>query len=1262
MKKIVCLLMTLLSVGYFAMGQGPRITTKFFRTDLAFTCITVDSTNTIWAGTSGRGLVKVTGDNDFPVVLGNNFDRVIIRYLAADKDRGVWIAHDGFNGATATIGGIDYINRVNPANKTRYNAVSLISANSNKGYPSRRTNCIMIDKNEKVWSAHNYHDLTVPGGNPSYLVNPGGLGYKTPGMPQFDTVLTGTQPYPAWTRNTPINQTAGTRVCPSLGISKISDQVWMGIASYNTYSGFTGSRIGMWDLAGNYLGQIDENNSPLPLGNANSNPRAMAIHFDPFNRAWIGFNLGRGIGVRTGSGWVYPGLINGLLPAGTNINQNAIASNIKGEVFIGTTNGLLVYKGNGNVAMDTSYKFYTMTNISLPSNNITGCVIDKGGALWLATGAGIVRLTQGDLNVYHQLRPVPGNEMVSEKRSLLTTANQADLNRDLNGDETTINIAADSSSSTLIVFTGDNPRNKVIYIAQRGGAVYEDSSYSPQYGALKMLIPRASVFDSMVVLLKHPSFVEFGSGDKFRTYDLNVRDTVTGTTVMRVKLNVYHPPVMMVHGIWSSINAFETMYQYLKSPAVNNYNDYQLLRIWYTTDRHPEPFNSSVFYQKKVPEGIDKLLQNCVANKLSAGKVNIVGHSRGGIFSRLYLQGNFTPYRNDINKLITMNTPHAGSHTANLILDKRKLLGLMELGELMQKGMLVTGVDDPAGAVELKVNDQAITNYLNGPNKNRNVVPSHAISGIYKFGMSKLDILKAAIVNGGQRIPKLGSLILLLRLYALTLGTNCVDGPIDDCMKEIYNGEDNDIVVPLSSQLGGLPGGATTTFSDKTAHSNKVVSIFGDTLLYARSVVELPLPLARVRDLLRANPDENFGYFTRNGFNPPTNLVYNFLPGLAGDPETGRNVNATLSIAPSLQGSNFSFGQTANVAVTGSSDIQYVVVAYTNNALSDPYSDVEKASSFTFPFPVPRNALGRVNVTAYGFDANGLVAVDSSWFTVGLPVGVTLDSIKVTNGRFLTVPRNDSVTIGVLGYYSDTVRDITFQPGISYVPAEGKAVASVRGIKGVAVGFDRLTVSFGGKTDVVDVEVTDNSNVLTLPVTLRSFSARYVNQKVLLNWSTASEQNSKYFEVERSADGINFVSVGRVAAAGNSNSVSFYELSDPGFGRGLNYYRLRQTDLDERYTYSNIVLVRIGDEKPGGIRIYPNPATNFLVIEITSPQNRGWQFRLVNLLGQPVMTRELGENTATLSLQLPAMARGIYVAEVVNERGEKVFVQKIVKD
>ncbi len=110
------------------------------------------------------------------------------------------------------------------------------------------------------------------------------------------------------------------------------------------------------------------------------------------------------------------------------------------------------------------------------------------------------------------------------------------------------------------------------------------------------------------------------------------------------------------------------------------------------------------------------------------------------------------------------------------------------------------------------------------------------------------------------------------------------------------------------------------------------------------------------------------------------------------------------------------------------------------------------------------------------------------------------------------------------------------------------------------------------------------------PVELIQFDVKKYSEGNAVSWKTASEQNSAYFIVQRSVDGINFEDLGRVAAAGNSTAVLSYSFLDNTYPLGAEvvYYRLRQVDIDATAHYSEIKTVR-SDQLTQAISLYPVP-------------------------------------------------------------------------
>lgn len=126
-----------------------------------------------------------------------------------------------------------------------------------------------------------------------------------------------------------------------------------------------------------------------------------------------------------------------------------------------------------------------------------------------------------------------------------------------------------------------------------------------------------------------------------------------------------------------------------------------------------------------------------------------------------------------------------------------------------------------------------------------------------------------------------------------------------------------------------------------------------------------------------------------------------------------------------------------------------------------------------------------------------------------------------------------------------------------------------------------------------------------LPVELIEFTHEcYPNQTTIL-WTTASEKNNKHFEIEKSFDAYNWESIAKVDGAGNSNTKIFYSFEDPASFHSdkIVYYRLKQTDFDGTYSYSNTISANC-DSKIEPFSVYPNPNNGSFTITTSNPQNK----------------------------------------------------------
>ncbi|MGN6400801.1 MAG: T9SS type A sorting domain-containing protein [Flavisolibacter sp.] len=136
-----------------------------------------------------------------------------------------------------------------------------------------------------------------------------------------------------------------------------------------------------------------------------------------------------------------------------------------------------------------------------------------------------------------------------------------------------------------------------------------------------------------------------------------------------------------------------------------------------------------------------------------------------------------------------------------------------------------------------------------------------------------------------------------------------------------------------------------------------------------------------------------------------------------------------------------------------------------------------------------------------------------------------------------------------------------------------------------------------------------------LPVKLSAFTAKPQGTKVLLQWTAATEINTSHYEIERSATGTDFTSIGQVAAGVPASEYSFTDqLPLP----GVNLYRLRMVDNDGSFSYSAIKAVTIAATTAQAL--YPNPATTAITITIKAESESIETLQLFNATG--VLLRE----------------------------------------
>lgn len=331
-----------------------------------FTSIAIAGNGDVWAGTAYNGLYTYNGSSWSKRAEISN---VRINDIKTDKAGDIWVAQSGIQASSsmATAGGVNYF-------KATIGSIDhyfyTIGAQAN--IPSRNARCIYLDTsrtnegNPKVWLATQAY--ITSGSSKSGMLGQGL--YANP--PYFRNVNTG------------LNVASGTAGISTVG--GVSSEVW-GYAKANNGT----NQLLVYHSGSNaFLTYHDHNTDPIIPANF----EARSIYGDARKRIWIPLADNGIVVLDETQNFHHVTLPEEIFPAGTRANPNAIAGNKWGDIYIGTTNGILFFdRGDGlsnKIDNPKNYKMFTKEN-GLPSNNINAIAYDTARfKLMVATDSGVV--------------------------------------------------------------------------------------------------------------------------------------------------------------------------------------------------------------------------------------------------------------------------------------------------------------------------------------------------------------------------------------------------------------------------------------------------------------------------------------------------------------------------------------------------------------------------------------------------------------------------------------------------------------------------------------------------------------------------------------------------------------------------------------------------------------------------------------------------------------------------------------------------------
>ena len=332
------------------------------------------------------------------------------------------------------------------------------------------------------------------------------------------------------------------------------------------------------------------------------------------------------------------------------------------------------------------------------------------------------------------------------------------------------------------------------------------------------------------------------------------------------------------------------------------------------------------------------------------------------------------------------------------------------------------------------------------------------------------------------------------------------------------------------------------------------------------------------------------------------------------------------------------------------------------------------ASAFVIPFGIPGTpdyipftysvangvTVGNLSVATYGTPASNLPWPISPYTVLNLnsTTGLLPDNRDATVDRFWEI----DVTAA-----TPPVASVTFTYAPSELPIAPFNNALLMEAQWYSKGIDKWQPAIAGQTNGTYFSTAPALNTygawtlaaLTspLPIKLLKFDAKRNQEVVDLSWATATEINNQYFTLERSSDAREFLPFATIAGAGNSSTTTNYAFVDRDPLPGISYYRLKQTDYDGKFTYSDPVAVRFDDSNNTFVSVGPVPAQNYLKINCFGKES--FTATLIQSDGREVKEfAQIDEGTSTLDLS--DVSSGSYILRVVSAHDQRYL--RIIKE
>lgn len=249
----------------------------------------------------------------------------------------------------------------------------------------------------------------------------------------------------------------------------------------------------------------------------------------------------------------------------------------------------------------------------------------------------------------------------------------------------------------------------------------------------------------------------------------------------------------------------------------------------------------------------------------------------------------------------------------------------------------------------------------------------------------------------------------------------------------------------------------------------------------------------------------------------------------------------------------------------------------------------------------------------------------------------------------------NGVTLRILNASTNAVLFTCNQTAANFVTANQTCVQFSGLTAGTQVKFQYVVTTVNGSAGdgiVTFDNFSDGGAAAALPVKLDNFEAANDGSGIKLSWKTSEEAGVARYEIQRSANGVNFQTIGIVSA----ESKKAYSYLDVLPSSANNFYRLRIVDLDNSARISHIISVK--SKMSVGIEAYPNPVRDRLVVQHPKAV-MGTRLQVINLTGQVLRDVQVPANAVVTPLEVNGLSNGTYY--IVFRSGSESFSQRITK-